>query len=436
MKPIVAIVGRPNVGKSTLFNRLLGKRKAIVLEEPGVTRDLNYADVEELGRSFTIVDTGGIEPGDRDSIQEQIRTQANLAIEDADIIVFVMDGRDGLTPQDTELAGMLRRVSKPVLYVVNKVDSSRQEPGLADFYSLGAVVLLPVSAEHGRGVNELVDAIVERLAPEEAEEAEEERIRVAIVGRPNVGKSSILNRIIGRKRALVSEVAGTTRDAVDTPFTLDGRKYTFIDTAGIRRKSKVSLKVESYCVMEAIKTIDRCDVAILVVDGTAGLKTQDEKIASLIEERKKCCIIAVNKWDIVEKETRTLGLIEEAVRERMPFISFAPVVFVSALTGQRIRRILDSVDEVVARSRTKIPTAKLNKALQDAVLSYKPPMYRGKEIKFYYITQMGVSPPAFVVFTNFTEGIKDSYRRYLAGRLREGIGLENVPVKILFRSRR
>ena len=435
MKPIVAIVGRPNVGKSTLFNRLVGRRKAIVADEPGVTRDLNFATATECGRAFTVVDTGGFEPGASDYIMTRVREQATVAIEDADCIVFVMDGRAGLTPEDRDISAFLRASGKPVVHAVNKIDSPRLEASLADFYELGADPIVAISAEHGLGINDLMDGVM-ALLPEPGEAAEDlERIKVAILGRPNAGKSSLLNRLIGRERAIVSSVAGTTRDVVDTPATMRGRDYLFIDTAGIRKKSRVSMRVETYCVMEAIKTIDRCDVAVLVVDGAEGLKTQDEKIAGLVEDRKKCSVIAVNKWDVVKKDTRTTDMITGVIGERMPFISYAPVVFISALTGQRVDRLMDAVDEVYSMSRTEVRTSELNNVLAEVTGRHRPPAYRGRAVKFYYITQTGTAPPTFTVFTNYPQAVDDSYRRYLVNQMRETLGLAKVPLRVNFRKR-
>jgi GTP-binding protein len=346
-----------------------------------------------------------------------------------------MDLKGGLTPEDIDVAGMLRRSGKPVVYAVNKVDSTRLEPGVADFYALGAPEVIPVSAEQGRGVVELIDAVVERLPPAAEVVEVEQGIRVTILGRPNAGKSSLLNRLIGRKRAIVSNVAGTTRDPVDTPAVIDGKKYLFIDTAGIRRKNRVSMRVESYCVMEAIKTIDRADVAVLVIDGKEGLRGQDERIAGLIEDRKKCSVIVVNKWDIVEKETKTMDALKKIIAERMPFIAYAPVVFTSALTGQRVSTILDAVGHVVEMSARRVPTATLNNVIGDITYRHRPPVYRGRSIKFYYVTQTGISPPTFVLFTNYPEGVDDSYKRYITNRLRETLALDSVPLRVFFRKR-
>ncbi|MEK7773259.1 MAG: ribosome biogenesis GTPase Der [Deltaproteobacteria bacterium] len=435
MKPIVAIVGRPNVGKSTLFNKILGRKKAIVADEPGVTRDLNFADVEELGSAFTMVDTGGFEVAAADSILRQVREQATVAIEDADTVIFLMDGRTGPTPDDIDLVDMLRKVGKPVIYAVNKIDSNRLSDGLADFYALGLKEVLPVSAEHGRGLNELIDAVIATFPEKKEEEAPQDRIKVALVGRPNAGKSSLLNRLIGRQRSIVSEVAGTTRDSIDTPFDSGGGKYLFIDTAGIRKKSRVSMTVETYCVMEAIRSIDRCDVAVLVIDGKEGVKGQDEKIASIIDVRKRCCILAVNKWDIVEKDSRTVEYAEKALKESLHFLDYAPTVFISALTGQRVSKVIETVDDLVNKSRIKFPTSAINSALEGIAARYHPPAYRGREVKFYYATQTSVSPPGFVIFANHPEGVTEAYKRYLVNSLRESLGLESVPIRLFFRER-
>lgn len=435
MKPIVAVVGRPNVGKSTLFNKILGKRKAIVHDEPGVTRDLNYADTEELGVPFTLVDTGGFEPEAEGVISTQVRDQARLAVEDADVIVFVMDARAGLTGQDSELVSMLRKAGKPVIYVANKIDTPSQAALVADFYALGVDEVLAVSAEHGMGVTELIDEILRRLPERDEPPIEDDRIKVAIVGRPNVGKSSLLNRLIGRPRAIVSAVAGTTRDPVDTPVELEGAKYLFVDTAGIRKKSKVSLTVESYSVMEAIRSIERCDVALLVVDGTTGVMSQDEKIAGLIEDRKKLCAVVINKWDQVEKDTHTVEHAKDTVRKKLPFISYAPVLFTSALTGQRVPKVLECVNDLFERGRHKVATSVLNSALESIVARKHPPSFRGREVKFYYMTQVGTLPPTFLIFCNHPDGVEETYQRFLTSALRETLGMEGIPLRVVFKHR-
>ncbi len=436
MKPVVAIVGRPNVGKSSLFNRLIGRRKAITKAEPGVTRDVNYADCEEKGRIFTLVDTGGFEPAAKEGILRQIKEQAILAMEEADVIILLMDARTGPTPSDRELVEMLRKTEKKVIYAANKVDARSLMDLTAEFYSLGVDSILPVSAEHGLGTAELVDAVLDSLPEYEPVAEADEWVKVAIVGRPNAGKSSLLNRLLGRERAIVSEVPGTTRDSIDTPLERDGRKYLFIDTAGIRKKQRISRRLETYCVVAAIKSIERCDLSLLVIDGNEGVRTQDEKIGGLIEDRGKACIIVVNKWDLVEKDTDTMRIYTEAIRSKMPFLSFAPLVFVSALTGRRVEGIFDTIDRVMEEGSRRIPTSKLNQLLAQFTKAHRPPAYRGREIRFYYTTQVGTAPQRLAVFTNYPAGVPDSYRRYLVNRFRESLGLMDVPLRISFRSRR
>ncbi len=436
MKPVVAIVGRPNVGKSSLFNRLIGRRKAITKAEPGVTRDVNYADCEEKGRIFTLVDTGGFEPAAKEGILRQIKEQAILAMEEADVIILLMDARTGPTPSDRELVEMLRKTEKKVIYAANKVDARSLMDLTAEFYSLGVDSILPVSAEHGLGTAELVDAVLDSLPEYEPVAEADEWVKVAIVGRPNAGKSSLLNRLLGRERAIVSEVPGTTRDSIDTPLERDGRKYLFIDTAGIRKKQRISRRLETYCVVAAIKSIERCDLSLLVIDGNEGVRTQDEKIGGLIEDRGKACIIVVNKWDLVEKDTDTMRICTEAIRSKMPFLSFAPLVFVSALTGKRVEGIFDTIDRVMEEGSRRIPTSKLNQLLAQFTKAHRPPAYRGREIRFYYTTQVGTAPQRLAVFTNYPAGVPDSYRRYLVNRFRESLGLMDVPLRISFRSRR
>ena len=435
MKKVVAIIGRPNVGKSTLFNRLIGIRKAVVVDEPGVTRDLNYGDVHECGRTFTLVDTGGFEPGSPESIQSQVREQANYAIEDADLILLLFDGRTGPTGDDALLVKMLRKVQKPIVYGVNKVDSAKLEPDLTEFYSLGIDPLLGFSAEGGRNLNELLDAILERLPDETEPEVDPETVRVAIVGRPNVGKSSLLNRLTGGKRSLVSPIAGTTRDPVDMPFERNGKKYLFIDTAGIRKKMKVSHKVEAYSAIAAVHSIERCDLAILVIDAKDGITMQDEKIAGLIEDNFKCCIVVVNKWDAIEKDTKTMNRAVDMIKEKLAFVAYAPVLFISALTGQRALQVFDTVDSVWEQSAVQTPTSKLNTILEAAVCGHHPPAHKGKMVKFYYMTQTGVRPPAFTLFVNNADGIKDSYRRYLTNYFRRELLAKEVPMLFKFKRR-
>lgn len=442
MKPIVAIVGRPNVGKSTLFNRLIGRRKAITSNEPGVTRDLNFSDCEDRGRFFTLVDTGGFEPEAREGLLAEVRTQAQLAIEDADVIVFLMDGRTGPTPDDTEIVNLLRRSGKPVIYAANKIDTARRSVDAAAFYTLGMDTVIAVSAEHGIGIDELGDAICSSLDALVAagsisleEEGAGERISVCIVGRPNVGKSSILNRLIGRQRTIVSEKAGTTRDAIDTRFDHETGGYLFIDTAGIRKKARISTRVEVYSSMAAIRTIERSDVALFVLDASAGVRTQDEKIGALVEGRGKGCVVVVNKWDLVEKETNTAARFTEELRSMMQDLSYAPVIYISALTGQRVVKVFDTVRDVYGQCGKRISTARLNTVLRDIVARHRPPIYRGREVKFYYMTQTGSNPPRFVIFSNYPHAVADSYKRYLVNSFREPLGLEQSPLRISLRKR-
>ncbi len=439
MMPIVAIVGRPNVGKSTLFNRLAGRRKAVISDEPGATRDLNYADIKEKEYSFTLVDTGGFMAKAMDEISGEVKRQTVVAIEDADLIVFLMDCRSGPLPEDIELLSILRSSGKSVVYALNKVDSSRQEELLGEFFNLGVKEIVPISAEHGIGINELLDAISAGLplrnALKEEDDGGDKGVAVAIVGRPNAGKSTLLNRIVGRKRAITSSIPGTTRDPVDTAVELDGRSYVFVDTAGIRKKTRISNKTEVYCVMAAIRAIERCDCALLVLNAIDGMREQDEKIAGLIEEKFKCCIIVVNKWDAVDKDGKTSKYIEEEIKRRIPFLSFAPVIFVSALKGKRISDITGLIDSTVEKSRMRFSTSALNKALESITRRTAPPSYKGKEVKFYYATQTGVAPPEFLVFSNIPQGIKDSYRRYMINGLRDLLGLDSAPIRVIFKKR-
>lgn len=434
MSSLVAIVGRPNVGKSVLFNKLIGRRKAITKNEPGVTRDLNYGTVEERGKSFTLVDTGGFEPYTTNYIMEQVRTQALVAIEDAEQIVFVMDGREGLTHEDRELASVLRESGKTVFYVVNKLDNKEMEIAVSEFYEIGVDNIMPLSAEHGIGISELLDLLLENIEEVE-EEDDDDIVKVAIVGRPNAGKSSLLNKISGKERSIVSEVSGTTRDPIDTTVEIDGRKYLLVDTAGIRKKAKVSQRLETYCIVGALKSIDRSDLCLLVLDGKEGVSTQDEKIAGLIEDRSKSCIVVVNKWDIVEKETNTQKKFIEDLHYKIPFLSYAPTVFLSALTGKNIDKLITSINSLHEEGETKISTSQMNSLLETLTRKHHPPVYNGREVRFYYITQVGTSPPRFMVFCNYPDGVLASYKRYMVNSLREGLDLKNVPIKLILRKR-
>lgn len=437
MKPVIAIIGRPNVGKSTLFNRLARQRKAIVEDQPGVTRDRNYAEATFDDRSFILIDTGGFEPAAKERIQQQIREQAEVAIREADLILFLMDGQEGLNPTDIEIAGYLRKVPKPIFYVVNKIDGERAEEGVVDFYRLGIDVLHSISAEHSRGVGDLMDEVFRVLPPASPqEERMEEEIRVAIVGRPNVGKSSLLNKLIGRPRALVDSRPGTTRDAIDTPFKREGREYVFIDTAGIRRKSKITERLEKYMVIRALKSLGRCDVALVLLDGFEGLAEQDVRIVEYAAESGRALILIVNKWDLVGKDSSTLVQYQERIRREMKTLDYLPVLFISALTGQRVAKIFSAIEEVIAEHRKRITTGDLNKWLQEAVQNHPPPLYRNRPMKLYYISQVSVAPPTFVLMANEPRGIGEAYQRYLVRQLRDRYGFSGTPLRLLLRRRK
>jgi len=435
MKPVVAIVGRPNVGKSTLFNRLIGYRKAVVEDIPGVTRDLNFAQVEVEGKTFTLVDTGGFEPSSEEGVMAQVARQCELAIEEADVILFMLDANDGPTPVDREIADLLRRRGKKVFYVVNKVDGPRQRQALYDFYELGVEKLYPISALHKRGLDELLEDVV-KVLPESTPPPQEREggTKVAIVGRPNVGKSSLMNRILGYERAIVHEAPGTTRDAVDTAFSVNGKDYVLIDTAGMRRKSRVGLRLERYCVWEAIRSIERSDVALLVMDAVEGPTDQDAKIGGLIERRGKGCILVVNKWDLAEGKVSTREY-EEALKRKLHFLDYAPVLFTSAKTGKGVDGILRAVDHVAFEAKKRISTGRLNRWFRQLMASHQPPLWRRRPVKLYYITQVAISPPTFVIFANYPEGVNQSFRRFLVKGLRESFGFQGTPIRLIFRRR-
>ncbi len=437
MKPVVAIIGRPNVGKSTLFNRLVKRRKAIVEDEPGVTRDRNYAEALYEDHPFLLIDTGGFEPAAKERIPKQVQEQAEVAIQEADLVLFLMDGKEGLNPADIEVAHYLRKVTKPVFYVVNKIDGERQEENVIDFYQLGVPALYSISAEHGRGVADLMDGVFKVLTPTPLqEEREEGEIRVALVGRPNVGKSSLLNKLIGRPRAVVDSTPGTTRDAIDTPLRREGRKYIFIDTAGIRRKSKVSKRLEKYMTIRALKSLERCDVAVILLDGFEGLTDQDARIAEFVEENGRALIFIVNKWDLVEKETSTLEQYKKRIRKEIKTLDYVPILFISALTGQRVSKLFETIDAVISEHRKRIATAKLNQWLQEIFQNNPPPLAGSRTVKLYYISQVTTAPPTFVLFTNEPRGITEPYLRYLMRQLRERYGFAGSPLRILLRRRK
>ena len=435
-KPLVAIVGRPNVGKSMLFNRLVGKRLSIVEDTPGVTRDRLYAECEWCGRTFDMVDTGGIEPSTDSEILLFMREQAQIAIEAADVIILVTDIRTGVTAADKDVANMLLRSKKPIVLAVNKADSTGvEDPAVYEFYELGLGDPIAVSAVHGHGTGDLLDACLQYLPPQTEEEAEDDSIKVAVIGKPNVGKSSLINCILGQKRVIVSDMAGTTRDAVDTPFENDKGKYVFIDTAGIRRKSKVDERVEKFSVMRAQLAIERADVCLIMIDARDGVTDQDTKIAGLAHEAGKASIVVVNKWDLVEKETGTMEKMRKDVMRDLSFMSYAPVLFISAMTGQRTERLFELINFVNDQSNMRISTGMLNDVLADAQARVQPPTDKGRRLKIYYMTQTGVKPPNFVIFCNSRELFHFSYQRYLENQIRSVFGLEGTPIRIVIRQK-
>lgn len=435
MPPIVAIVGRPNVGKSTLFNRLLGQRRAIVEDFPGVTRDRNYAEVTRFDRPFTLIDTGGFEPVSVDRLLIQMREQSQLAMDEADVILFVLDGRDGLTPSDREVAQMLRRVEKPVLVVVNKVDGDRLEAAASEFFALGLEPVLTLSAEHGRGIDDLVDAIMAALPVDNTAVVAPEVTRMAIIGRPNVGKSSLVNRLLGFERVVANPVAGTTRDSIDTPFTYNRKHYVLIDTAGIRRKGKVSETLEKFSVVQALKAMERADVVLLVIDAVEGVTDQDATVAGYAYEKGRGVILVVNKWDLPKKDNQSVGKFVDKIRMQLKYLPFAPILFVSAKTGQRVAAIMAEVEKVAAECVRQVPTPALNKALEAAVRAHQPPVHLGKRLKFFYATQVSVRPPTFLIFVNQSEGVHFSYQRFLINQFREAFGFTGTPIHLVFKDR-
>lgn len=435
MKPIVAIVGRPNVGKSTLFNRIIGRRKAMVDDQPGVTRDRNYDSVTRFDAPFILIDTGGFEPETSDRMRQQMREQSQLAMDEADVILFVMNGRDGLTPADSEVAAMLRRVSKPVFYVINKIDGEKQEGDIGDFYSLGVDLIFTVSAEHNRGVSELMDEVIKTFPQGEAAEEEEDVTKIAVVGRPNVGKSSLVNRLLGFERVVANPTPGTTRDSVDTLFMVNRKPYLLIDTAGIRRKGKTTQKIEKYSVVDALRSIERADVVLIVLSAEDGVTEQDTKIAGYAYEAGRGCIFVVNKWDAVPKNNATIGAFVESIRMEFKYLPFAPILFVSAQSGQRTGLIIAEVEKVMDQYAKRVQTSELNRVLSDAVAIHPPPTLSGRRVKLYYGTQVSIKPPTFIVFANRTDAIHFSYERYLSNKLREAFGFTGTPLRLLFKGR-
>ncbi len=436
-KPIVAIVGRPNVGKSTLFNALAGSKISIVDDTPGVTRDRIYADTSWLDMDFTLIDTGGIEPDSRDVILSQMREQAQTAIDTADVIIFMVDVRQGLVDADDKVANMLRRSRKPVVLVVNKVDDpSKQQADVYEFYNLGLGDPFPISSSNKLGLGDMLDEVTSYFDRSLLDDEDDDRPRIAIVGKPNVGKSSIINALLGENRVIVSDIAGTTRDAVDTVIEHDGKEYVFIDTAGLRRKSKIKEELEKYSIVRAVSAVERSEVVILVIDATEGITDQDAKIAGIAHERGKGMIIAVNKWDAVEKDDKTIYRFTEKIREYLSFMSYARLLFVSAKTGQRLEKLYDLIDVVVENLSRRIQTGVVNEIISEATALNQPPSDKGKRLKIFYTTQVSVKPPAFVIFVNDKQLMHFSYLRYLENKLREAFGFEGTPIKFFVRERR
>ena len=436
-KPIVAVVGRPNVGKSTLFNALAGGRISIVKDTPGITRDRIYADVTWLDRTFTLVDTGGIEPDSRDIILSQMREQAQIAMDTADVILFMVDVRQGLQDADAKVADMLRRCHKPVVLAVNKTDDFQKY--MADVYevfNLGIGTPIPVSAAGRLGIGELLDEVTSHFPEEESAGEEDERPRVAIVGKPNVGKSSVINKLIGENRVIVSDIAGTTRDAVDTEVIHNGREYVLIDTAGLRRKNKIKEELEKFMIIRTVGAVERADVVVLIIDAQEGVTEQDAKIAGIAHERGKGVIIAVNKWDLIEKDDKTIYKYKNRIREVLSYMPYAEILFISAKTGQRLAKLFDLIDVVIENHAQRVSTGVLNEIMTEAVALQQPPSDKGKRLKLYYITQVSVKPPTFVIFVNDRELMHFSYTRYLENKIREAFGFRGTPLRLIVRERK
>lgn len=435
-KPIVAVVGRPNVGKSTLFNALAGERISIVQDTPGITRDRIYTDVTWLDRTFTLIDTGGIEPDSKDIILSQMRAQAQIAIDTADVIIFLVDVKQGLVDADDKVADMLRRSHKPVVLVVNKVDSvNKYSADVFEFYNLGIGEPHPVSAVNKLGLGDMLEEVVSYFDTEGQGEEEDERTRVAIVGKPNVGKSSLINKLLGEDRLIVSDIAGTTRDAVDTEIVHNGKEYVFIDTAGLRRKNKIKEELERYMIVRAVSAIERSDIVVLLIDAVEGVSEQDAKIAGIAHDRGKAVIIAVNKWDAVEKDDKTIYRVTEKVRNVLSYMPYAEIIFISALTGQRLHKLFDVIDMVSENHAMRVATGVLNEIMAEAVAMQQPPSDKGKRLKLYYITQVAVKPPTFVIFVNKKELMHFSYTRYIENQIRDTFGFRGTPLRFIIRER-
>ena len=435
-KPLVAVVGRPNVGKSTLFNALSGTNLAIVKDMPGITRDRLYADVTWLDKAFTLIDTGGIEPESKDIILSQMREQAAIAIDTSDVILFMTDVRQGLTDADSKVADMLRRSGKNIILVVNKVDDfNKQQADVYEFYNLGLGDPFPISASGKLGLGELLDEVIKYFPEAGEDDEEDDRPRIAIVGKPNVGKSSIINKLIGESRLIVSDIAGTTRDAIDTEVKYNGNEYVFIDTAGLRRKNKIKEELEKYMIVRTVSAVERADIVCLVIDANEGVTEQDAKIAGIAYERGKGMIIVVNKWDAVEKDDKTIYTYKNKVKEILSFMPYAEMIFVSALTGQRLNKLYEMIDSVIASHTMRVKTGVLNEIMSEAVALQQPPTDKGKRLKLYYITQVAVKPPTFVIFVNDKQMMHFSYTRYIENKIRESFGFVGTPLKFIIRER-
>ncbi len=434
-RPVVCIVGRPNVGKSTLFNRIVGRRVAITEDTPGVTRDRIYAEAEWLNKYFTLIDTGGLEPESDDIFLKNIKKQVEVAIDTADVILFVVDGLHGVNPADRDIANLLRLVNKKVILVCNKIDSKQNVDHMFEFYELGLGNPIPVSAEQGLGIGDLLDEVIKHFPENKETEYDEDIIRVAVIGKPNVGKSSLINRILGEERVIVTDIPGTTRDAIDTYFTHNGNRYMFIDTAGLRRKRNINEDVERYSVIRTLSAVDRSNICIMMIDGTVGVTEQDTKIAGYAHDNGKGMIIAVNKWDIVEKDHNTYLKMEKDIREKLVFASYAPIVFISAKTGKRIDRLFEMIEAVNNNYNLRISTGVLNDIINEAVLMNQPPSDKGVRLKIYYGTQVSVRPPKFLIFINKKELMHFSYERYLENQIRQYFGFDGVPIRFEFKEK-
>lgn len=438
-KPVVSIVGRPNVGKSTLFNKIIGRRKAIVEDTPGVTRDRNYEETSWNDCTFDLIDTGGFEPTSKEDMLSQIRSQTQLAVEESDVIIFLCDGKEGLMPADKEAIDLLRKFHKPILPAVNKIDDPSHSNRIYDFSELGFEEIIPVSAEHKLGISDLMDKVTDCLAKLPKTEPDDnlpgEVTRIAIIGRPNVGKSTLINQILKENRLMVSPVPGTTRDPIDTQVEIDGKRYIFTDTAGIRRKGKVSNRLEKFCVIMAKRAMERSDLALLMLDAKEGVTAQDSKIAGYAYEMGRGCIIVINKWDLVEKDHKTIEKYTDSVLQQMKYLSYAPVISLSSLTGQRVHKIFPLIDKISEEYSRQIQTSVLNKSFNEILRQNPPPLHRGKQLKFYYTTQIKTKPPTFLCFVNFLRGVHFSYERYLRNQLRAKFNLENTPIRLCFREK-